>query len=390
MKKKAKKHTKTHTYKKIGMVLQLMMKLKNSKSIVFSQWQEILNVVGQGLEQLGIPCINPSNKMFSKHKGYKKNGSSDGFHEELQIFKKNECFNVLLLPINKGSHGLNLIEAKNVIMIEPSLNASIFVQAVGRVHRIGQTQETNVYRFIIRESIEEKIIAYMLHKEQQMHLFSHISCKLKEGINLKLKDVLLLSDLTNKVQTQTKTKTQSQTQNQTQTQSVNSQKNHTNENNSHSTKNLKQKQQLLQGSQNTNNKINTIHSIDTKQQNQTKNNVTDINNMTTIINNDKIEKLMSENNSISVRKDDIAISNNEKNVKLSKTMITRQNENMKGIRLGGDTKITAELRLAKLEANMMANKKNNSIVSVTSKQQQQQQQQQAKDESSGNGKENEN
>lgn len=64
-----------------------------------------------------------------------------------------------MLPIAQGANGLNLVEAQHVVLVEPLLNPGAEAQAVGRVHRIGQTRPTFVHRFIIEGSVEEGVLA---------------------------------------------------------------------------------------------------------------------------------------------------------------------------------------------------------------------------------------
>lgn len=75
----------------------------------------------------------------------------------LKQFKSRPVFTVLLLSLKFGGKGLTIIEATHVLLVEPSLNPGVEEQAVGRIHRIGQTNKTYVHHFIINDTIEEKI-----------------------------------------------------------------------------------------------------------------------------------------------------------------------------------------------------------------------------------------
>ncbi len=66
--------------------------------------------------------------------------------QQLNRFKREPDVTALLLPIQSGANGLNLIEATHVLLMEPVLNPGSELQAIGRVHRIGQTRPTFVHR----------------------------------------------------------------------------------------------------------------------------------------------------------------------------------------------------------------------------------------------------
>lgn len=61
---------------------------------------------------------------------------------------------MLLLLVQHGANGLNLLEARHVILVEPLLNPAAEAQAISRVHRIGQENNTLVHRFIVSSSVD--------------------------------------------------------------------------------------------------------------------------------------------------------------------------------------------------------------------------------------------
>lgn len=98
-----------------------------------------------------IDLLNANSITFS----YVKDTNS--FQKKIDMFKKDTAINVLLMPYSFGANGLNVIEATHVLLVEPTLNKSQEIQSIGRVHRIGQTKPTFVYRFMVKNSIEEHV-----------------------------------------------------------------------------------------------------------------------------------------------------------------------------------------------------------------------------------------
>ena len=66
---------------------------------------------------------------------------------------------VFLISLKAGGTGLNLTGADVVIHYDPWWNIAAQNQATDRAHRIGQTNTVTVYKLIVKDSIEEKILA---------------------------------------------------------------------------------------------------------------------------------------------------------------------------------------------------------------------------------------
>jgi SWI/SNF-related matrix-associated actin-dependent regulator of chromatin subfamily A3 len=54
--------------------------------------------------------------------------------------------------------GLNIVEANQVILLDPWWNESIEQQAIDRVFRIGQKKDVRVFKFVMQDSIEDRVM----------------------------------------------------------------------------------------------------------------------------------------------------------------------------------------------------------------------------------------
>ena len=73
---------------------------------------------------------------------------------------------VFLISLKAGGLGLNLTKADYVFILDPWWNPAIEAQAVDRAHRMGQENVVHTYKFITRNSVEEKIVRLQNSKKQ--------------------------------------------------------------------------------------------------------------------------------------------------------------------------------------------------------------------------------
>ena len=62
--------------------------------------------------------------------------------------------------------GLNLTAADYVIHLDPWWNPAVEQQATDRAHRIGQVNRVFVYKYIMKNSVEEKILELQRKKQK--------------------------------------------------------------------------------------------------------------------------------------------------------------------------------------------------------------------------------
>lgn len=72
---------------------------------------------------------------------------------------------VLLLSLKAGGVGLNLTAANHLLLLDPSWNPASEWQCFDRIHRLGQTKPVFIYKFVTKDSIEEKMLEIQSKKE---------------------------------------------------------------------------------------------------------------------------------------------------------------------------------------------------------------------------------
>ncbi|CAG9327900.1 unnamed protein product [Blepharisma stoltei] len=135
---------------KMKLLDRLLLKLKENGSqvLIFSQMTMMLDIIED----------------YCSYKGYfycRLDGSTDIYEREQMIEKFNmpgsEYF-IFLLSTRAGGLGINLVSADTVILYDSDWNPQTDLQAMDRAHRIGQKKQVNVYRLVIKDSLEERII----------------------------------------------------------------------------------------------------------------------------------------------------------------------------------------------------------------------------------------
>ena len=77
----------------------------------------------------------------------------------------------MLLSLQAGGVGLNLIGANHVFMLDMHWNPALEVQAADRCHRVGQPRDVVIHKFVTEGSVEERILKL---QEQKLLLAKNV------------------------------------------------------------------------------------------------------------------------------------------------------------------------------------------------------------------------
>ena len=135
-------------------LLDIAGREEGEKSIVFSSWTDMLLVVSGALEKNDMRHV-----LCSKPSDFR------GSNSKIEEFKHKHNINICVMPLSLGAEGLDLIAANNIFLLEPLLNPALETQALNRANRLGQTRITRVFKYITKDTVEEKILAFSENKK---------------------------------------------------------------------------------------------------------------------------------------------------------------------------------------------------------------------------------
>jgi SWI/SNF-related matrix-associated actin-dependent regulator of chromatin subfamily A3 len=153
---------------------------RGEKTVIFSSFTSYLDILSAALADAGYKHCRIDGNVPQKRRA-----------SEIERFTNDDSIMVMLCSLKACGVGITLTRANNIFLTDLWWAPSIDLQAIDRVHRIGQTRPVNVLRFLVRASIDEKIFELQLKK---IALAKEVAKPLtsKELSDLRAKDIMAL------------------------------------------------------------------------------------------------------------------------------------------------------------------------------------------------------
>uniref|UniRef100_A0A1B0CAM9 Uncharacterized protein n=1 Tax=Lutzomyia longipalpis TaxID=7200 RepID=A0A1B0CAM9_LUTLO len=124
------------------------LKAEGSRVLIFSQMVRMLNIIEDYCNYRGYTYCRIDGALVG-----------DARNEEIEKFNKPGSDKFLfLLSTRAGGLGINLATADSVIIYDSDFNPQMDLQAMDRAHRIGQTKQVHVYKLILENSVDDRIV----------------------------------------------------------------------------------------------------------------------------------------------------------------------------------------------------------------------------------------
>ncbi len=120
---------------------------RDEKTLIFTQYTQMGDILEKLIQE----------KLYTTPLYLKGSQNKNTRDEIIKSFQNNPNYKIFILSLKAGGTGLNLTQANNVIHFDLWFNPAVENQATDRAFRIGQNKNVNVFRFITKNSFEEKI-----------------------------------------------------------------------------------------------------------------------------------------------------------------------------------------------------------------------------------------
>ncbi|KAH6915496.1 SNF2 family N-terminal domain-containing protein [Coprinopsis sp. MPI-PUGE-AT-0042] len=125
----------------------LRLKDAATKSIVFSQFVNFLDLIAYRLQRAGFNVCRLEGTM-----------SPQARDATIKHFMNNVEVTVFLVSLKAGGVALNLTEASRVYLMDSWWNPAVEFQAMDRIHRLGQRRPVEAIKLVVEDSIESRIV----------------------------------------------------------------------------------------------------------------------------------------------------------------------------------------------------------------------------------------
>lgn len=149
------KETKSSKTEALLKILQATLKNDGSKVIIFSQWTSFLTVIQRQLDE--------ARYVYTRIDGSMNTSQRDA---AIRALDHDPPTRIMLASLSVCSVGLNLVSADTVVLADSWWAPAIEDQAVDRVHRLGQTRPTTVWRLVMEGTVEERVLDIQREKRE--------------------------------------------------------------------------------------------------------------------------------------------------------------------------------------------------------------------------------
>ena len=158
--------------------LDILKHIENdpSKFLIFTEFYATQDYVAQNLEKKGFSVTLFNGKM-----------SPDEKYDAVRQFKNKSQ---IMISTGAGGEGQNFQFCHNIVNYDLPWNPMRIEQRIGRVHRIGQTENVNIYNYALKGTIEAYILELLFTKIQLFNMaLGELDLMFEDSVNQGLQEI---------------------------------------------------------------------------------------------------------------------------------------------------------------------------------------------------------